>query len=199
MNALHGLVVTAPRELPETLQGLSGPRLVRTCAGFRPGAVVGPTQATKMALRSLAVRSLALQQEVKELDRQIEHLAHAACPALLGVYGTGAHTAGALLLAVGDNPERLRSEAAFAKLCGVSPVEASSGKVKRHRLNRGGDRQANSGLHRIVMVRLRWRHQPTIDYLTSRTAEGSPSARSSDASSATSLVRSTGCSLKADR
>src|SRR5438477_7738900 len=105
VNALHGLVVTAPRELRETLQGLSGPRLVRTCAGFRPGAVVGPTQATKMALRSLAVRSLALQQEVKELDRQIEHLAHAACPALLGVYGTGAHTAGALLLAVGDNPE----------------------------------------------------------------------------------------------
>jgi hypothetical protein len=75
-------------------------------------------------------------------------------------------------IAAGDNPRRLRSEAAFAKLCGVSPVEASSGKVIRHRLNRGGDRHANAALHRIVMVRLRWRREPTIDYLARRTAEG---------------------------
>jgi transposase len=172
VNALHGLVVTAPRELRETLQVLSGPRLVRTCAAFRPGVLVDPAQATKMALRSLGIRSLALQREVKELDRELERLTHEACPDLLGVYGTGADTAGALLLAAGDNPERLRSEAAFAKLCGVSPVEASSGKVTRHRLNRGGDRHANSALHRIVMVRLRWRHQATIDYVMRRTAEG---------------------------
>lgn len=79
---------------------------------------------------------------------------------------------GTLLLAAGDNPERLRSEAAFAKLCGVSPVEASSGKTTRHRLNRGGDRHANAALYRIVLVRLRQRHEPTIDYVSRRTAEG---------------------------
>jgi len=172
MNALHALVVTAPGRLRERLQGLSGPRLVRTCAGFRLGAVGGPTEATKTALRSLAKRCLALEEEVVALDRELERLAREACPALLDLYGTGADTAGALLLAGGDNPQRLRSEAAFAKLCGASPVEASSGKVTRHRLNRGGDRHANAALHRIVVVRLRWRHQPTIEYLERRTAEG---------------------------
>ncbi len=172
INALHSLVVTAPSELRESVRDLKGPKLVRTCAAFHPGTLAGPTEATKLALRSLAKRSLALQQEVQALDQELERLARAASPALLGIYGTGSDTAGALLLAAGDNPERLRSEAAFAKLCGVSPVEASSGKIRRHRLNRGGDRHANSALHRIVMVRLRWRHEPTIQYLTRRTAEG---------------------------
>jgi transposase len=172
INALHSLVVTAPSELRESVRDLKGPKLVRTCAAFHPGTLAGPTEATKLALRSLARRSLALGQEVQALDRELERLARAACPALLGIYGTGCDTAGALLLAAGDNSERLRSEAAFAKLCGVSPVEASSGKIRRHRLNRGGDRHANSALHRIVMVRLRWRHEPTIQYLTRRTAEG---------------------------
>ncbi|HEX9124695.1 MAG TPA: IS110 family transposase, partial [Actinomycetota bacterium] len=172
INALHALVVTAPRQLRERLQDLSGPHLVRTCATLRPGALAGPTEATKMALRSLARRCLALQEEVQALDQELERLAHKACPALLGIFGAGSDTAGALLLAAGDNPERLRSEAAFAKLCGVSPVEASSGKITRHRLNRGGDRHANAALHRIVMVRLRWRHQATTDYLARRMAEG---------------------------
>jgi transposase len=76
-----------------------------------------------------------------------------------------------LLLAAGDNPDRLRSEAAFSMLCGSSPIEASSGKTVRHRLNRGGDRQANAALHRIVIVRLRW-HQPTKDYLARRVQQG---------------------------
>jgi transposase len=172
INALHAVVVTSPSELRERLGDLSGPRLVRTCAVFRPGALAGPTEATKTALRSLAKRSLALQQEVQALDEELERLAVKTCPTLLGIFGAGSDTAGALLLAAGDNPERVRSEAAFAKLCGVSPVEASSGKVTRHRLNRGGNRQANSALHRIVMVRLRWRHQATMDYVARRTAEG---------------------------
>jgi transposase len=172
INALHGLVVTAPVELRERLQDLSGPRLVRTCAALRVGPVTAPTEATKMALRWLAKRSIALQEEVDACDLEIERLAMRACPALLEIFGTGPDTAGALLLAAGDNPDRLRSEAAFAKLCGASPVEASSGKVTRHRLNRGGDRHANSALHRIVMVRLRWHHQPTINYMTRRTTEG---------------------------
>jgi transposase len=172
INALHALIVTAPAELRDQLRDLPGPRLVRTCAAFRPAAPAAPAEATKLALRSLARRSLVLQQEVEALDQELERLAHAACPALVGIYGAGSDTAGALQLAAGDNRERVRSEAAFAKLCGVAPVEASSGKVTRHRLNRGGDRHANAALHRIVMVRLRWRHQPTIQYLAKRTAEG---------------------------
>jgi transposase len=172
LNALHALVVTAPGELRERLQDLSDRKLVRTCAAFRPGAVAGPTEATKTALRSLARRYMALREEVRALDQDLERLTHEACPPLLDIFGAGSDTAGALLLAAGDNAERLRSEAAFAKLCGASPVEASSGKTTRHRLNRGGDRHANAALYRIVMVRLRWRHQPTMDYVGRRTAEG---------------------------
>lgn len=172
INALHALVVTAPEELRKDLRELSGPRLVRTCARFRAGDLTDSLGATKTALRSLAKRSLALKEEVQALDRELERLTAGAAPALLGIFGVGSDTAGALLVAAGDNPERLRSEAAFAKLCGVSPVEASSGKTTRHRLNRGGDRHANAALYRIVLVRLRQRHPPTIDYVVRRTAEG---------------------------
>jgi transposase len=172
INALHALVVTAPEELRADLRGLPGPRLVRTCARLRPGPLTDPVGATKMALRSLARRHQALSAEVRELDKDLRNLTAQACPALLGIFGAGSDAAGALLLAAGDNPERLRSEAAFAKLTGVSPIQASSGKTTRHRLNRGGDRHANAALHRIVLVRLRWRHPPTIDYVARRTAEG---------------------------
>jgi transposase len=171
INALHALVVTAPEELRADLRGLPGPRLVRTCARLRPGPLTDPVGATKAALRSLARRHQALSVEVRELDGELCRLTAKACPALVGIFGAGSDTAGALL-AAGDNPERLRSEAAFAKLTGVSPVQASSGKTMRHRLNRGGDRHANAALHRIVLVRLRWRHPPTIDYVARRTAEG---------------------------
>ena len=172
INALHALVVTAPEELRRDLRGLPGPRLLRVCAGLRPGELAGPVDATKLALRSLARRHQALSAEVRELDEDLRNLTAQACPALVGIFGAGSDTAGALLLAAGDNPERLRSEAAFAKLTGVSPVQASSGKTMRHRLNRGGGRHANAALHRIVLVRLRWRHPPTIDYVARRTAEG---------------------------
>ena len=87
------------------------------------------------------------------------------------LFGVGAEVAGALLVAAGDDPARLRSDAAFSMLCGSSPIQASSGKTIRHRLNRGGDRQANAALYRIVVVRLRW-HQPTKDYMARRTTEG---------------------------
>ncbi len=171
INALHALVVTAPEELRGDLRGLPGPRLVRTCTGLRPGELAGPVGATKAALPSLARRHQALSS-VLELDRELRRLTAEACPALLGIFGAGSDTAGAVLLAAGDNPERLRSEAAFAKLTGVSPVQASSGKTTRHRLNRGGDRHANAALHRIVLVSLRSRHPPTIDYVARRSAEG---------------------------
>jgi len=132
INALHALVVTAPEELRADLRGLPGPRLVRTCASLRPGVLIDPVGATKIALRSLARRHQALTAEVSELDKELRRLTAKACPALLGIFGAGSDTAGALLLAAGDNPGRLRSEAAFAKLTGVSPVQASSGKTTRH-------------------------------------------------------------------
>lgn len=170
-NAMKALVVTAPDDLRESLRELSTIELVRTCARLRPGELVSPTAGTKLALRSLAGRHQALDAEIKALDGQIGPLTAAAAPGLVEMFGVGSDNAGALLVAAGDNPDRLRSEAAFSMLCGSSPVEASSGKVTRHRLNRGGDRQANAALYRIVLVRLRW-DQPTKDYMARRTTEG---------------------------
>jgi transposase len=116
---------------------------------------------------------VALDDEITTLDTQLDRLVARAAPRLLELFGVGVQTAGALLVAAGDNPGRLSSQAAFAKLCGVAPLEASSGKTIRHRLNRGGDRQANAALYRIVLVRLRW-HQPTRDYMTSIGASNTP-------------------------
>jgi transposase len=122
-------------------------------------------------LGTLAVRHQALAAETTALDRQLERLTAKAAPRLRALFGVGADSAATLLVAAGDNPDRLHSEAAFAMLCGSAPIEASSGKTVRHRLNRGGDRQANAALHRVVIVRLRW-HQPTRDYVARRLAEG---------------------------
>lgn len=170
-NAMKALVVTAPDQLREPLRDLSTIELVRTCARSRPGELSGPTAATKAALRSLAARHEALEAEVRVLDGQIGPLIAIAAPELLAVFGVGPDSAGALLVAAGDNPDRLVSEAAFSMLCGSSPVEASSGKTVRHRLNRGGDRQANAALYRIVVVRLRY-HEATKTYAQRRTTEG---------------------------
>lgn len=174
-NAMKALVVTAPDQLRESLRDLSKIELVRTCARSRPGGLTGPSAATKAALRSLAVRHEALETEVKILDGQIEPLIAEAAPELIAVFGVGPDSAGALLVAAGDNPQRLVSEAAFSMLCGSSPVEASSGKTVRHRLNRGGDRQANAALYRIVIVRLR-HDEATKTYAQRRTTEGKSKA-----------------------
>jgi transposase len=101
-----------------------------------------------------AWKARGLEEEIAELDARITPLLQATAPKLLAVYGVGIDSAAALLVAAGDNPERLRSEAAWAHLCGVSPLQDSSGKVTRHRLNRGGDRQANRALWHIVISRL---------------------------------------------
>ena len=128
--------------------------------------------ATKLALRGLASRHELLGSELESLDTELASLTDAAAPAMCQLMGVGPDVAGALLVAAGDNPERLRSEAAFASLCGVAPLPASSGKTTgRHRLSRSGDRIANNALWRIVMTRLVW-HQPTKDYMVRRTKEG---------------------------
>jgi transposase len=171
INALKALVVTAPQNLREQLRGRSATMLVREAAALRPGPLEDPTAAAKLALRTLARRHQALSAEITTLDTELDRLVAKAAPGLVALFGIGPDSAGALLVAAGDNPDRLRSDAAFSMLCGSSPIQASSGKTVRHRLNRGGDRQANAALHRIVVVRLRW-HQPTKDYMARRLTEG---------------------------
>lgn len=171
INQMKALVVTAPADLRQQLKDLTASRLVRRCARFRPGNLATPADATKLALRSIARRYEQLSEEITLLFGQLVRLTAKAAPALLRTFGVGANAAAALLITAGDNPGRLRSEAAFAALCGVSPIPASSGKTNRHRLSRGGDRQANCALHRVVLVRLR-HHEPTKEYMRRRTAEG---------------------------
>jgi transposase len=171
IDALKALVVTAPEELREQLRGLPAVRLVQTAAALEPGPVTTPLAAARLGLRTLARRYQALSAELTTLDAELERLTRTTAPKLLALFGVGADSAGALLVAAGDNPERLRSDAAFAMLCGASPIEASSGKTRRHRLNRGGDRQANAALHRIVVARLRHAQQ-TQGYVARRISEG---------------------------
>jgi transposase len=128
----------------------------------------------------LARRYQALTAEIMTLDAELDRLTAPAAPNLLARFGIGSDSAGALLVAAGGNPARLRSDTAFAMLCGASPLEASSGKVRRHRLNRGGDRQANAALYRIVVARLR-HDQQTRDYLARRIREASPRRKPSAA------------------
>ena len=130
-----------------------------------------PTVATRLSLKSLARRILDLNDEIAEVDRFIAPLVEELAPDLLKLEGVGTASAGELLVTAGENPDRLRSEASFAKLCGACPLPASSGKTRRHRLNRGGNRQANSALHMIVLCRMRT-DQRTRTYVERRTGEG---------------------------
>ena len=145
--------------------------LVRHLAALRPGPLTSTTASAKASLRAIARRWLALDEEIRTHDAHLEILTAARAPELVQAHGIGTGTAAEMLLLVGDNPERIRSEAAFAKLCGACPIPASSGKTNRHRLNRGGNRQANAALYRVVVTRLRG-HQPTLDYVRRRTTEG---------------------------
>jgi transposase len=171
VNTLKSLLVTAPAELRDQLRGLSTNKLVATAARLRTGREATTLTATKTALRALANRYQTLQAEIVVLDAQLSELTAETAPKLIDTFGVGPDVAGALLVAAGDNPERLRSEAAFAMLCGVAPIQASTGKTARHRLNRGGDRHANAALYRIVLVRMRY-HAPTRAYVERRTTQG---------------------------
>jgi transposase len=167
-NQLQGLVVTAPEELRQRLRELTTKKLVSVAARMRPGQDLDDVEtATKFALRSVARRYQALSQEIAELDARLDRLVAEAAPELISLPAIGTDHAATLLLSVGDNPERLGSEASFASLCGVSPVEVSSGKVVRHRLNRGGNR----ALHLICVVRMRL-DERTRRYAARRASEG---------------------------
>ena len=172
MNQIRHLGFTAPDELRERLAGVSRKDLAATAAALRPrdGGDQGAF-ATKTALCLLGRRVLDLDAEKEHLEDLLSKLVEKTAPELLSLYGVGVDTAAALLVTAGDNPERLRSEAAWAHLCGAAPIEASSGKVTRWRLDRGGDRQANAALYVIVITRMS-ADKRTRAYVERRLAEG---------------------------
>ena len=172
LNQMRNLVVTAPEDLREQLKGASRADLAALAAALRPREATDQVgQATRAALAMLGRRVLALDAEKDELDDRLSRLLEQTAPALLGLYGVGAGTAAALLVTAGDNSGRTRSEAAWAHLCGVAPMPASSGKVVRLRLDRGGDRQANAALYCIVITRMS-ADKRTKAYVERRLAEG---------------------------
>ena len=171
INQARALILTGPEDLRARFTGHTVAALVAELASLRPrpGSTVG--YATRIALRELGRRAEFLDGQIERLDNLIGPLVTAQAPSLLARYGIGAHTAALLLVAAGDHPERLRSEAAWAHLCGVTPIPASSGKTVRHRLNPGGDRQANHALWRIVFTRM-GSDPATRAYVDRRTQEG---------------------------
>lgn len=172
-NQVRDILLTAPETLRAELRSLSSQARMEHCAAFSTGIdVTDPEQGARLALKTLAQIHLDLGRHLDVLHAHLDTLTASVNPALRGVMGVGVDTAATLLIVAGDNPHRLRSSAAFAALCGASPVEASSGKTIRHRLNLGGDRHANSALWRIVFVRMS--HDPTTKaYVARRTALGS--------------------------
>ncbi len=170
-NQIHSVTVTAPEPLKRQLRGLKLKARVRVCARWRPGEAQTTAAYAKMALRYLARRYQSLDTEIAELKIEIRRLCAEANPALLAATGVGPDSAAALLVAAGDNPGRMKSERSFAALCGASPVQASSGQTIRHRLNRGGNRQANSALWRIATTRIR-HDAATKEYVARRQGEG---------------------------
>ncbi|MEV5505689.1 IS110 family transposase [Streptomyces orinoci] len=177
INQLKSVLVITDPALRERLSGLGNRELFRTCARLGPcegeagGGDEDVTDATFVALSMLAQRIEQLTGQIDELNQRLAGLVERHAPQLLAPVGIGPDSAVTLLITMGDNPERLSTEASFAALCGVSPIEYSSGGRSSHRLNRGGDRQANAALHRIVFTRLR--HDPrTQAYYERRTQEG---------------------------
>jgi len=181
-NNLFGTMISAPSPVRDELIELTKRTFVNRCLALEPETgnllelINHPERlvlaSVKLTLRDLARRWKTLDAEVKELSRHITALVSHVAPALTELFGVSTELAGQFLVTAGDNPERIRTEAAFAKLCGVCPKPASSGRTNgRHRLNRGGDRAANSALYIVAIVRLR-HHQPTRQYLQRRTAEG---------------------------
>jgi len=171
LNQLRHLCFTADEPIRRRFEALSVARLTATASTLRPRRSDTVRYSTLLAIRTLARRVSYLDDELIELNAAMRPLVDRTAPGLLALHGVGYDVAAKLLMAAGDNPERLTSDAAFAHLCGVAPLEASSGKTRRHRLNRGGNRQANNALYCIVITRMR-SHQPTKNYVARRRAEG---------------------------
>ncbi|GAA0989969.1 IS110 family RNA-guided transposase [Subtercola frigoramans] len=172
MNQIHSLLITAPEAVRSDYRALTSLKLVPILARTRPRSGIDPENIARQTLKRLAVRHVALADEIAVIDQQLDALVREVNPTLLTVGGVGVVTATTLLIAAGDNPERLTSKAAFAAMAGVAPIPASSGQRARHRLSRGGNRNANSALHRIVLLRMRHREPRTMAYFERRRAQG---------------------------
>ena len=170
INTLHQMIITAPMRLRDQLQPLTRRHQITTCARFHAKDLTDPARATRLALRRLARRIDHLTTEIDDAEHDLTELVAELAPQLLAEPGVGPLSAAQLLITAGDNPDRMTSPAGFAALCGTTPIPVSSGKTNRHRLNRGGDRQANCALHTIVLSRLRY-HPETQAYATNRSAE----------------------------
>lgn len=171
INQMRALIVTAPDDLREAFRGVSIAKLVNSAARLRPADATTVEGATRFALRELARRVQSLNAEIKRVNDVLGTLVTTTAPRLVARVGVGVDTAATLLIAAGDNPDRLRSEASFAHLCGSAPIDASSGQIVRKRLNPRGNRQANEALWRIVLVRM-GKDPRTIAYVERRTTEG---------------------------
>ncbi len=172
MVTLKTMIINAPSELRDVLDQVRGSiGLVRHLAALRPGDLSSPMASAKAALRALAKRWLVLNEEIQNHEKELERMVRARAPDLMASHGISTMTVAEMLILVGDNPERIKSEAALAKLCGVCPIPASSGKTNRMRLNRGGNRQANAALYRVAIVRMR-DDDRTKTYAARRTSEG---------------------------
>lgn len=165
INTARSLLTTAPEGLRSRFRGMAGPRLMEELPSVRAEGALGA------ALGALADLWAAARDAALDMERAIEASLEENCPALLAMYGRGPVSAAKLAVAAGDNPGRLRSEASFAAICGACPIPASSGKTVRHRLNRGGDRQANSALHEIARQRV-MRDPETAEYAERARARG---------------------------
>lgn len=170
-NQFHSLLDTVRDELRSQMAKLAFAKKVAVAERFRPGTGSGNGASTRRALRSVARRWRFLDEEAKELRADAKKIIDAVFPELVARNGVGYETAGQLLVTAGDNPDRLGSERSFAALCASTPVQASSGRTNRHRLNRGGDRQANSALWTIVLVRM-GTDVRTKAHVDKRTADG---------------------------
>jgi transposase len=172
-NQFHGLLITAPEQLRAALRGLGTAAKLKHCNDFTidDKLLHDPFEATKAALRALAGRITALNAEVRQADQRLRKLVAKTAPRLIAIHGVGAEVAGQLLTTAGDNPDRLRSEAALARLTGVAPIPVSSGRTDRHRLHRGGDRAANAAFYRIALTRMATDPR-TKAYIQRRTKQG---------------------------
>jgi transposase len=173
LNQLHGLITSAPEALRAELATLPASMRVNRCATLTADdtRMTDTVHATKAALHAIATRIQVLSAEITQLDKRLRPTVAKTAPRLSALYGAGPEVVGQLLATAGDNPDRLRSEAALAHLCGAAPIPASSGHTNRHRLNRGGDRAANNALHTITLCRMRYDPR-TRAYVDRRTKQG---------------------------
>ena len=172
MITLKTLIINAPAELRDALDQIKGRTgLVRHIAAMRPGDLSSPLASAKTAMRAIARRWLVLHDEIQGHEQELERMVRDRAPELMAPHGISTMTVAEMLILVGDNPERIKSEAALARMCGVCPIPASSGKTNRMRLNRGGNRQANAAIYRVAIVRMR-DDEATKAYAAKRTADG---------------------------